>query len=83
MTTFIAWLDLCLAGVGLYFVKKILWKGNTTPFPPGPKPLPILGNMLDMPSVKPWLVFSDWSNKFGTIVTTLRHLAMLLPSFAR
>ncbi|KIK30866.1 hypothetical protein PISMIDRAFT_20892 [Pisolithus microcarpus 441] len=65
MITSLLWLDLCLASVGFYLVKQMVSKTKPAPFPPGPKPLPLLGNMLDMPSVKPWLTFSDWANKFG------------------
>ncbi|KAL4075734.1 cytochrome P450 [Scleroderma citrinum] len=73
MITNMTWLDLCLAGIGVYLVKQIISKKNPAPFPPGPKPFPLLGNMLDMPSVKPWLIFSEWTNKFGDMV----HLEIL------
>ncbi|KAI6035508.1 cytochrome P450 [Pisolithus orientalis] len=67
MITSVTWLDLCLAGVGVYLIRQIVSKKKPAPFPPGPKPLPLLGNILDMPSVKPWLTFSDWASKFGDI----------------
>ncbi|KAG6333886.1 hypothetical protein ID866_5199 [Astraeus odoratus] len=73
MLTDVTWLDLCLAGVGIYLVKQIISKKNPAPFPPGPKPLPLLGNMLDMPSVKPWLKFAEIGNKFGDMA----HLEIL------
>ncbi|KAI6098628.1 cytochrome P450 [Pisolithus croceorrhizus] len=59
------WLDLCLTGVGIYLIKRIVSKKNPAPFPPGPKSLPLLGNLLDMPSEKQWLTFCNWANKFG------------------
>ncbi|KIL00286.1 hypothetical protein PAXRUDRAFT_821829 [Paxillus rubicundulus Ve08.2h10] len=61
------WLDLCLAGVGLYIVKRVLTKKNPAPFPPGPKGFPLVGNLADMPSVKPWLAFTEWGQKYGDI----------------
>ncbi|KIJ70462.1 hypothetical protein HYDPIDRAFT_79110 [Hydnomerulius pinastri MD-312] len=67
MLTSMTWLDLCLAGVGLYFVNRVLTKKNPAPFPPGPKGLPLVGNIADMPSVKPWLTFADWGKKYGDI----------------
>ncbi|KAF8843183.1 cytochrome P450 [Paxillus ammoniavirescens] len=37
MLTSMTWLDLCLAGVGLYIVKQVVTKKNPAPYPPGPK----------------------------------------------
>ena len=65
MLTNITWLDLCLAGVGLYFIQQMLSKKAPAPFPPGPKGLPLVGNIADMPSVKPWLTFMEWAKKYG------------------
>lgn len=35
--------------------------------PPGPLPLPFIGNKL--PNSKPWIQFQDWSKKYGPIFT--------------
>jgi hypothetical protein len=40
------------------------------PFPPGPKPLPAIGNLLDFPSEKEWLVFRQWNEQYGDVVYT-------------
>lgn len=37
------------------------------PLPPGPRPLPILGNMLQMPKKWPWYQFTEWSKQYGPI----------------
>ena len=37
------------------------------PYPPGPKPLPLLGNLLDAPSSYYWLTYADWAKKYGDI----------------
>ena len=34
-------------------------------YPPGPKGWPLIGNWLEMPKTHQWLVFQDWSRKFG------------------
>ena len=36
-----------------------------TPLPPGPRPLPILGNILDMPSKDEWLTLTRWGQQYG------------------
>lgn len=35
------------------------------PCPPGPKPLPFLGNLRDMPSGAQWLGYNELSKKYG------------------
>lgn len=55
---------LALLGVGL-----VIWlfKGRQTasPLPPGPTPLPIIGNILDFPKSKPWEAYSRLAEKYG------------------
>ncbi|KAJ7675727.1 cytochrome P450 [Mycena polygramma] len=38
------------------------------PFPPGPKPRFISGNLPDLPVEQPWITYTDWGNKYGDIV---------------
>ncbi|CAN9182602.1 unnamed protein product [Alternaria alternata] len=37
--------------------------------PPGPTPLPFLGNKLQLPKSKPWIQFQEWSKIYGPIFT--------------
>lgn len=39
--------------------------------PPGPFPLPILGNMLALPKTKPWVLFEQWSAKYDSPMITI------------
>lgn len=47
-----------------------------TPLPPGPKGLPLLGNVTDLPQTQPWETFAHWGEKYGTYprLGLLKHL---------
>lgn len=51
------------------------WRRSAShyPLPPGPQPLPLLGNALDMPKDYWWLKFAEWSKQYGDVV----HLNVL------
>ncbi|KAE9397614.1 cytochrome P450 [Gymnopus androsaceus JB14] len=51
-------------GLALIFVLHRR-NGNSRPFPPGPKKLPLIGNLLDMPSSFHWITFSQWAKQYG------------------
>jgi hypothetical protein len=38
------------------------------PLPPGPKPLPLIGNLLNMPREKDWLTYRAWNDQYGDVV---------------
>jgi len=38
-------------------------------YPPGPRPLPILGNLLEIPKDSPWLAYTQFSKKYGDIMS--------------
>lgn len=40
-------------------------KSKLLPLPPGPKGLPVLGNILDIPIEQEWLTYTDWGKKYG------------------
>ena len=49
----------------LHRLRRILYPLLTLPLPPGPKGLPIIGNLLDVPTMSPWKTFHEWSKLYG------------------
>ncbi|KAJ7761536.1 cytochrome P450 [Mycena maculata] len=69
-TVFVCLLSLLiLCGV---FSKKLLntCSGNSSglPFPPGPTPRFLSGNLHEIPTRLPWLTYTDWKRRYGDIV---------------
>ncbi|TFK32278.1 cytochrome P450 [Crucibulum laeve] len=69
MVGMIVVLDVILGFVGLFILQRILFRRSTGPLPPGPKKVPLLGNLLDMPSEREWFTFADWGDKWGDIIS--------------
>jgi len=45
------------------------------PYPPGPRPLPLIGNLFDIPKEFSWLTYTQLSKKYGMIYFAVRgHL---------
>ncbi|KAI0301726.1 cytochrome P450 [Multifurca ochricompacta] len=39
------------------------------PYPPGPRPLPVLGNLLHIPKEHSWLTYTQYSKKYGDVIS--------------
>ncbi|KAI0302454.1 cytochrome P450 [Multifurca ochricompacta] len=39
------------------------------PYPPGPRPLPIIGNIFDIPKENSWLAYTKFSKEYGNILS--------------
>ncbi|KAJ3556974.1 hypothetical protein NM688_g1728 [Phlebia brevispora] len=50
----------------------IKWSRSRLALPPGPKPLPIVGNLFDMPRVRPWLTYSRWAQQYDSDILYLQ-----------
>jgi hypothetical protein len=42
------------------------------PYPPGPRPLPLIGNLFDIPMKFSWLTYTQLSKKYGTIYFSVK-----------
>ena len=60
-------LDATLVAVGLYIIRQYLVSKKRSSLPPGPKGLPLIGNVLDMPTSYEWLAIAEWTKQWGTI----------------
>jgi hypothetical protein len=47
------------------------------PYPPGPQPLPIIGNLLDIPKEFSWLAYTRLSEKYGMIFVIVAVRVMI------
>lgn len=64
---FISALPALDVSLGILFLAA-LWRlisRKTPSMPPGPRGLPLLGNVLNMPTTESWLVFAQWAKTYG------------------
>ncbi|KAG1850509.1 cytochrome P450 [Suillus tomentosus] len=66
-------LALALIALVSFVVVQSLQKKRDTkkhPLPPGPPPLPFVGNVIGIDPDHPWLAYSRWATEYGEIVYT-------------
>jgi hypothetical protein len=45
------------------------------PLPPGPRGLPLIGSVLDIPTEHPWETYREWSKKYGLHLVLNRSIS--------
>ncbi|KAJ7036666.1 cytochrome P450, partial [Mycena alexandri] len=60
-----------IGSVTLLFALRWRRDGSRLPLPPGPPQLPLVGNLLDMPSDRQWEKYLEWSQKFNSDIIHL------------
>ncbi|KAH7097917.1 hypothetical protein BKA62DRAFT_714915 [Auriculariales sp. MPI-PUGE-AT-0066] len=51
-----------------------LFRSHATPYPPGPRGLPILGNAVEIPPERNWLKFAEWAKDYGMLYISQRSV---------
>ena len=67
---------LTIVGFGL---KRVFKRTSKLPLPPGPKPLPIIGNLFDVPKVPQWIGYHNLSKKYGAWLRLLSSCCLSTP----
>ncbi|TFK49673.1 cytochrome P450 [Heliocybe sulcata] len=63
-----------LAVLGLFLaISKVYWfrqarRPSGLPYPSGPWPLPLVGNLFDVPKSEPWKTYASWGKRYGELV---------------
>lgn len=57
-----------LAIVAVIFVSVLRrWRSRSPPFPPGPRPDPLIGNIRQMGSKDLKVLFEEWGKEYGVL----------------
>ncbi|KAF8624702.1 hypothetical protein AX17_007033 [Amanita inopinata Kibby_2008] len=62
-------LDLIFVVSGVLLLKRFMKKRPSAPLPPGPRKLPLIENLLDVPTGQEWVKFTTWASQWGDLVS--------------
>ena len=75
--------SLIAAALVLILLSSRRWSRHRRRLPPGPKPLPLLGNLLDIPKEQPWVKYKEWAKQYGEWFPHFGPLTRLLTMESR
>ena len=58
--------------LGVYILRQ--WGQSSRRTPPGPRPWPIIGNLLDIPASHEWFTFAKWGETYGELEPRHHHV---------
>lgn len=65
-----------LAVVVLLYILVSRRNSSKLPLPPGPRKLPLVGNVFDIPPAFEWEAYQKWSEKYGIFLYFLSHIPL-------
>jgi hypothetical protein len=54
-----------VSSIAAFLAIRDYQKRKGLPYPPGPRPLPLIGNLFDLPKEFSWLTYTRLSQKYG------------------
>jgi hypothetical protein len=64
------WRDICISALIsatlLAAIRHEMKKKRSAVLPPGPRPIPIIGNVCGIDIDAPWLTYTEWGEQYGT-----------------
>ena len=58
---------LVVFSVAAFLAIRVYQRKGRLPYPPGPRPLPLVGNLFDIPKEFSWLSYVELSKKHGMV----------------
>jgi hypothetical protein len=56
-----------VSSIAAFLAIRDYQKRQGLPYPPGPRPLPLIGNLFDVPKEFSWLTYARLSEKYGSV----------------